>query len=90
MEFQYKALNLKEYAINIFIDLAKAFDTIDHNILLGKQYRYGIRGIPLKLLESYIGDRRYRVRIGESYSSQTVSNIGTAQGSVLAPLLFIL
>ena len=90
MEFQYKALNSKAFSLNIFIDLAKAFDTIDHSILLSKLQRYGIRGLPLKLIQSYIRNRKYKVKLGNSYSTETISNIGTAQGSVLASLFFII
>ena len=90
MEFQYDALNSKQYSINVFIDLTKAFDTIDHKILLGKLEKYGVRGLPLKLIQTYISDRMYRVNLGAETSSLNTSNIGTAQGSILAPLFFII
>ena len=90
IEYQYKSLNSNHFSINVFIDLSKAFDTINHEILLGKLYKYGIRGHALELIRSYISDRNYRVKIGDSFSSVNVSNIGTAQGSVLAPLFFLI
>ena len=90
LEFQYDALNSREFSVCVFVDLAKAFDTLDHNILVGKLERYGVRGLPLKLIRSYISDRKYRVKIGPSCSATTTSNIGTAQGSVLAALFFII
>ena len=90
LEYQYEALNSKEFSLCIFVDLAKAFDTIDHNILFGKLERYGIRGLPLNLIRSYINDRKYKVKIGNTFSALTTSNIGTAQGSVLAALFFLI
>ena len=90
IEFQYNALNYSQYALNVFVDLSKAFDTIDHQILLGKLDKYGVRGLPLKLIKSYIIDCKYKVSIDENISNVSTSNIGTAQGSILAPLLFII
>ena len=90
IEFQYNALNYSQYALNVFVDLSKAFDTIDHQILLGKLDKYGVRGLPLELIRSYISDRKYRVSIDGNISNASTSNIGTAQGSILAPLLFII
>ena len=52
-EILYDSINSKSYTIAIFVDFAKAFDTINRDILIRKLYRYGIRGKPLKLLQSY-------------------------------------
>ncbi len=52
------AIDKKKFAVGVFIDLKKAFDTIDHNILLEKMERYGIRGLGLKWLKSDIMDRK--------------------------------
>ena len=90
IEYQYNSLNLNQYSINVFIDLSKAFDTINHKILLGKLEKYGIRGHALNFIKNYISNRKYRVKIGDSFSSFCVSNIGTAQGSILAPLFFLI
>ena len=90
IEHQYNSLNENLFSINVFIDLSKAFDTINHKILLGKLEKYGVRGHALKFIKSYISDRKYRVKLGDCYSTSSVSNIGTAQGSVLAPLFFLI
>ena len=74
----------------MFIDFAKAFDSIDHRILLKKLEKYGIRGLPLQLITSYLTDRKQTVRIGSSISSECIINRGVPQGSVLGPLYFLI
>jgi hypothetical protein len=85
-----KALDNGQFACGVFIDLKKAFDTVDHNILLSKLFHYGIRGIPHEWFQSYLSDRQQFVTISECKS--TLENIrhGVSQGSVLGPLLFLL
>ena len=78
------------YTCTIFLDLAKAFDSVDHSILLLKLERYGIRGIALELMKSYLSDRKQFVKINQTVSSAVTLKIGVPQGSVLGPLLFIL
>lgn len=80
----------KKLASAIFIDLAKAFDTISHKAILNKLYKYGIRGKVHSLLQSYLKNRKHFVRIGESASGQENVLFGIPQGSILGPLLFIL
>ena len=78
------------FSCGIFVDLQKAFDTVDHDILLGKLEHYGIRGITNKWFETYLKDRQQFVSIN-GYSSECVSMpIGVPQGSALGPLLFLL
>ena len=74
----------------IFVDLSKAFDTVNHNILLAKLEHYGIRGNANKLFKSYLTNRKQFVQINEHQSSTQNISCGVPQGSVLGPLLFIL
>ena len=89
-EYIYNSLNKGNHDISLFIDLKKAFDTINHNILLQKLHHYGFRGIALQWLKSYLENRIQCVKIGNSLSNQTEINIGVPQGSILGPLLFLL
>ena len=74
-----------------FIDFSKAFDTIDHKILLRKLYCYGIRGPPLQLISSFLSNRIYQVRLRSSLSNPiSPGPTGTPQGSCLSALLFII
>ena len=84
------ALDKGQFACGVFIDLQKAFDTVDHEILLKKLYHYGIRGTPLSLFRSYLFGRRQFVSIAGSKSSYSIIRHGVPQGSVLGPLLFLL
>ena len=78
-----------EDTIGIFLDLSKAFDTINHKILLSKLQHYGIQDIALKWFESYLGGRRQYVSLEKSLSNNHLDIIhGVPQGSILGPLLF--
>lgn len=68
-EFIHKALNNKEYVVGIFTDIKKAFDTVNHNILLSKLDRYGFRGPAKQFFSSYLSGRKQCVKIGKSVSS---------------------
>ena len=78
------------HVLGIFIDLSKAFDTIDHKILLSKLQNYGIRGTPHELLKSYLSDRYQQVKIENHTSDKLLVKFGVPHGSVLGPLLFLL
>ena len=80
----------KQHVIALFMDLSKAFDTIDHNILLYKLRNYGIRGIALSWIKSYLTNRQQFVSIDNLQSSRSVLKCGVPQGSILGPLLFLI
>ena len=78
------------YTCGIFIDLKKAFDTVDHSVLLQKLYHYGVRGIVNDWFCSYLSNRIQSTQIGPDISNKQPMFCGVPQGSVLGPLLFLL
>lgn len=80
----------KESAFCIFLDFAKAFDTVNHKILLKKLEYYGIRGFPLKWFESYLQNKQQYIEIDDTLSDIENINCGVPQGSILGPLLFLI
>ena len=74
----------------VFLDFSKAFDTINHQILFDKLYKYGIRGLPHAWFSSYITNRKQFVKVGNTESSLKTITCGVPQGSTLGPLLFLL
>ena len=74
----------------IFVDLKKAFDTVNHEILLNKLEHYGIRGTELNWFQTYLTDLKQFVSFDEQSSELLENNCGVPQGSVLGPLLFLL
>ena len=85
-----KAIEKKEKACATFIDFAKAFDTVNHKILLKKLEFIGIRGIQLKWFDSDLSNRQQSVKIGQDISDFKTVKCGVPQGSVLGLLLFLI
>ena len=85
-----KELDRGELPIAIFIDLSKAFDTLDHTILLSKLKYYGVEDVPIKWFSSYLNDRKQFVQIDDTCSDSQTITTGVPQGSILGPLLFII
>ena len=79
-----------KHTIGIFIDFQKAFDTINHKILLSKLNFYGIRGKALQWFESYLANRSQVICYKETVSSKNTIKCGVPQGSVLGPTLFLI
>src|SRR5688572_29990758 len=85
-----QAIDKNEYSIGIFLDLSKAFDTVDHNILIKKLENYGVRGIPLSWFKDYLTHRQQQVKCNGTISRFKLIKFGVPQGSILGPLLFLI
>ena len=83
------------HMIGVFLDLSKAFDTLEHDVLFEKLSKYGIRGVTLNWFKSYLTNRQLRVKClvsstqKQEYSDYSHVEYGTPQGSCLGPLLFL-
>ena len=74
----------------VFLDLTKAFDTVDHQILLSKLSAYGLSGNSLQWFSSYITDRKQRTCCGKEMSNELPVTQGMPQGNISGPLLFVI
>ena len=84
-----KAMVNSEYSAGIFIDLSKAFDTLDHHILFDKLEHSGIRGIALNWFKSYLTNRVQYIEYNNAQSKMLSTKRGVSQGSILEPILFL-
>jgi retron-type reverse transcriptase len=85
-----KAIDNGEFIIGIFIDLSKAFDTINHRILIQKLEHYGIRGVAQLWFQNYLTNRKQIVKYNQVRSKEMLIQTGVPQGSILGPILFLL
>ena len=85
-----KTIDNGQFGCGTFMDLKKAFDTVNHSVLLKQLDHYGVRGIPLQWFDSYLAKRQQYVSINGCTSDKLVITHGVPQGSVLAPLLFLI
>ena len=85
------AVDNQQECVLVLLDLSAAFDTIDHKILINRlENKYGISGLALEWLKSYLQERPQRVLVNGTYSDPKCNSFGVPQGSVLGPLLFSL
>ena len=83
-------LDNKHHSLGIFLDLSKAFDTLNHDILLHKLNIYGIRGLANSWIKNYLSNRKQYVAYNNTTSTNNDIVCGVPQGSILGPLLFLL
>ena len=83
-----RALDRGEYVSALFLDLSKAFDTINHDLLIAKLKAYGFSKEALKLIKSYLKNRKQKAQIKNKFSSETDVVAGVPRGSIDGPLLF--
>ena len=90
MTFLCPLINGKAVVL-VFLDMSAAFDTVNHRILLSRlSESFGIKGMALKWLNSYLTNRKQFLSINKALSSISDQNFGVAQGSLLGPILYVL
>lgn len=90
IQYIYENIDNKNYVLGIFFDFSRAFETINPIFLKEKIEKMGIRGPVNQWIISYVKNRRLKVKIGSEYSDSYETELGTPQGGVLGPLLFLL
>ena len=88
-EKNQRSLDNNEYSCGKFLDFQKAFDTVNHNILLKKLHHYGIRGITNDWFKSYLNNRTQQTKVNDSISEKIEVTYGVPQDSILGTLLFL-
>jgi len=88
--FIKQAWERKEHTIAIFCDLKKAFDTVDHSLLIKRLERYWVHNISLSWFKNYLSERKQLVCVNNIYSEMRLIETGVPQGSILGPLLFLI
>ena len=84
------ALDARKVAVAVFLDLKKAFDSVDHSLLLTKLRLYGFSEFAIAVIEDYLRDRYFMITLGDQRSDKMGINLGVPQGSILEPFLFLL
>ena len=88
-QLRYQKEN-KNITIGIYLDLTKAFDVVNHSILLNKLESYGVRGPANSLIKSYLNNRKQYTQVNSLKSNTKTIDCGVPQGSVLGPLFFLI
>ena len=84
------AIDNNLYSCGVFLDFSKAFDTVNHTILLKKMERYGIRGVSLQFFANYVANRQQYVQMGNTVSAEQTMTCRIPKGSSLGPVLFLI
>ena len=87
-DYLYSSFDENMFSVGVFIDLSKAFDSINRDILLRKLHHYGKRGRAHDLFASYLSNRHQLTSVNGGESSPTLTSVGVPQGAILSPLLF--
>ena len=90
LDYVYSSLDSKQSTIAVYLDFSKAFDTVNHNILMSKILHNSVRGVMQHWFESYLSNRKQYVSIKNCSSSISNITLCVLQGSVLGPVLFLL